>query len=414
MVAFRRSQVGFSRRTTFERTPNELANLLVAKRARGEHVFDLTVANPTQAGLPSDRQALTKALGIAPERYEPDCRGSLGARQAVAEYWAGRGIQVSVEHIALSASTSEAYAVLFKLFCDPGDEVLVARPSYPLLDELARYESVRLVDYSLAYDGAWHIDFASVERALSERTRAIIVVSPNNPTGNVLSEAEAMRLSSYGVPLISDEVFGRYGLRPMGARSAGADETDVPSALNYASSFGSGLAIVVDGLSKAAALPQMKVAWMCFAGEPEIVDEALGRLDFVLDSQLSVAGPTQAALSDLLRIGAGRRRFINTRLRANLRVLDECLVGSTASRLHVEAGWYAVLRLPATQTELEWVTQLVQQVGVWVQPGWFYDFATEPHCVLSLLTPEDEFARGVALLLEYVSSHEHASGPEPK
>ncbi len=392
MPSFRsESRSIFSQRTAFERGPNALAQLLAEKQKCGERIVDLTVSNPTHAGLPTDEAALARALAMAPADYEADPLGTPTARRAVAQYWAERGVAIGVERLALTASTSEAYAALFKLFCNPGDEVLVARPSYPLLDELARYEAVRLVDYALAYDGAWHVDFSSVERGLSERTRAIIVVSPNNPTGNVLSAEEHVKLSGYGLPIICDEVFGLY---PWSANDT------LPTALQTAAS---GLTVVLDGLSKAAALPQLKVAWMSFAGEPVLLDEALSRLEFVLDAQLSVNGPAQAGLRELLTLGASRRNRVLERLRANLALLDARLVGSAVNRPYATGGWYAVLRLPSVHGELEWVQGFLERASVWVQPGWFYDLPGDAHCIVSLLTPEAEFAEGVERLLADVA-----------
>lgn len=382
----------FSQRTTFEQTPNALSSLTEARRASGEPLLDLTLANPTRAELVLDDEGLREALLVDPTSYRPDCFGDEAARSAIANGWAERGVSVPTAQIALTASTSEAYAMAFKLLCDPGDAVLIPRPGYPLLAELARFESIRLRDYRLAYDGAWHIDFPSLEAALCERARAIVVVSPNNPTGNVLTEQEFGRLQSYGLPIISDEVFSEYALLQSARRSVIA-----PSRV--------GLQIVLDGLSKRAALPQLKAAWMTLFGDPEHVQLALGRLEFLLDAYLSVNTPVQLALPRLLEIGERRRAAVMQRLCGNLELLDRRLAESAVTRLHCEAGWYAVLHLPSVRTEAEWVEGLLRDAGVLVSPGWFFDFETEPYCVVSLLTPSRDFEAGVQRLLAYVARH---------
>jgi aspartate/methionine/tyrosine aminotransferase len=291
----------------------------------------------------------------------------------------------------LTASTSEAYGFLFKLLCDPGDEVLVPRPSYPLFEHLAQLEGVRAVPYRAAYDGAWHVDVPSVRAAVSPRTRAIVTVSPNNPTGSYLKRDELDALAAMGLPIVSDEVFASYPLRPDPARAVSALEAR-----------GAPLVFALGGLSKLAALPQMKAGWVAVAGEPGRVDEALARLEVIADAYLSVSTPVQHALPALLASRGAAHAAIASRTRANLGAIVPALAGSAASLLDVEGGWYATVRLPATRSEEAWVLDLLEQDGVHVHPGHFFDFASEAYVILSLLTPEQDFAEGLARLVARV------------
>ncbi len=381
----------FSSRTSFDRGDNPYAALVRRLRAEGQPICDLTLSNPTMADLPYDTEGISAALAAAAsEPYEASSLGRLSSRQRLAALWSSRGVSVPAGHIALTASTSEAYGALFRLFSDPGGQVLVPEPSYPLLAELARYEAIGVEHFSLRYDGAWHIDFSSLEVALSDATRAIVVVSPNNPTGSLVTKAEFRRLASYGLPVISDEVFAAYGLNDEGSQSALDTETD-------------GLVVALDGLSKLAGLPQLKLAWMTFGGNERLVEEAMQRLEFILDATLSVNGPAELALPRLLEAGETTRNAIRERLRVNLASLDTELVDSAASRLHYEAGWYAIVRLPSVRTDSDWASGLLEAERVLVQPGWLYDLRDMTACVLSLLTPPQEFTKGVRRLVEYVA-----------
>lgn len=380
----------FSKRSAVERSPNRLSVAIAEGRARGAEVLDLTVSNPTRVGIPyADNVAGALARSAEVLRYEAEAFGLASAREAVSELWRERGLAVSPERVALTASTSEAYAFVFKLLCDPGDEVLVPAPSYPLLAELGRVESVRLVPYELGYDGAWFVDVAEVRRRMSERSRAIVLVTPNNPTGTYLKRDELARLSALGLPLVSDEVFGDYALREDARRARSVLEAN------------EGLVIALDGLSKAAALPQMKLAWMTLGGTASLVGEALERLELVLDAFLSPGTPVQRALPELIASRAVARDAILARLRSNLATLERARRGSAVSLLPVEGGWYAVLRVPATLGDEEWALRLLA-AGVLVQPGYFFDFGAEPHLVVSLLTEPEPFAAGVERLVGVV------------
>ena len=374
----------FSLRSAHEGRKNALSLALEERRARGQLVTDLTVSNPTTAGIPYDAAAIQGALSV-PESlvYEPAAFGLASARQAVADHLGMDGSRV-----LLTASTSEAYAFLFKALCDPGDEVLVPAPSYPLFDQLASIESVRLVPYRIAYDGAWHLDAASI--VPTARTRAILVVSPNNPTGSSLTRPELARLRATGLPVVADEVFAPYAFR------AGQDRVECA-----AREAGSSLVFSLGGLSKLAGLPQMKLGWIVVGGPEELTREALERLEWIADAFLSVGAPIQHALPRILAASEPTRATIRGRLARNLDVLRRTLEGSAATVLDVEGGWYAIVRLPATRDEEAWTLELLSH-GYHVHPGHFFDMEGEPFVVVSLLTPEADLERGARAIRDLV------------
>jgi alanine-synthesizing transaminase len=382
----------FSARSSFELAPNRLAAALARAHIARRPVFDLTESNPTRAGLSYDAKAILGAFESQRSLvYEPEPFGLPAARAAVALELTRGGVHADPAQIVLTASTSEAYAHLFKLLCDPGDEVLVPRPSYPLFEHLARLESVRATPYSIAYDGAWHIDMESVRAAISARTRAIVTVSPNNPTGSFLKRAELRALASLELPIISDEVFASYPLRADSERAASAlDAREAP------------LVFALGGLSKLAALPQMKLAWIVAGGDRERVAGALGRLEIIADAFLSVATPVQHAVSTFFAAGRGAADAIRARTRQNLAWLTAAVRPYPATLLDVEGGWYATLRLPNLRAEEDWAVGFVEEDGVYVHPGHFFDFEREPYVVASLLTPEATFREGMTRLLAHV------------
>jgi aspartate/methionine/tyrosine aminotransferase len=398
----------FSARTSQHDAPNPLAVAVARARARaaggGPPVLDLTVGNPTTAGIPYESQAILEALadrrGL---RYAPDPLGSGAAREAVAHDWSSRGAVIDASRIALTASTSEAYAVLFKVLCDPGDEVLVPAPSYPLLGFLAAFESVTLKTYPLVYAGRWHVDLDALRAAVTPRTKAIVVVSPNNPTGSYLGEEELEAMLDLGLPIVSDEVFATYPLTRLASPTASVPEGRVASVI----AAKRGLVFALSGLSKLAALPQMKLGWIGVAGEPELAAQAMARLELVLDAYLSVATPVQHALPAILASRTTAEGAIQQRTRANLAVVRDTLArsASAASLLDVEGGWYAIIRVPDTHTDEEWALELVEKDGVHVQPGYFFDMGRGAHLVVSLLTPESTLAKGIERLAARVESH---------
>jgi alanine-synthesizing transaminase len=382
----------FSSRQKWDLPANPLSLLRAEKLRTGSRILDLTESNPTRAGFEYGTEilrALTDATGL---RYEPDPRGMQSAREAVSRYYEERGVDVAASRILLTASTSEAYSYLFKLLCDPGDEVLVPRPSYPLFEFLAGLESVVVRQYPLRYDGVWHVDFDTLERAAGAKTRAVVVVNPNNPTGSFLKRAELERLDEFaarqGIAILSDEVFADYGF--------GVDAERVGTLVGSRGA----LAFSMSGLSKIAGLPQMKLGWIVASGPGHA--GALEKLEWIADTFLSVASPVQAALPELLRTGAGIRGQIGARTAANLEVLRAKTRGSAANVLGVEGGWYAILQVPRTLSEEQWAVGLLRDCDVLVQPGFFYDFEVEAFLVVSLLTEPGVFAEGVERMMRYI------------
>lgn len=379
----------FSSRLHWDLRPNRLAQALDAKRRAGAKVLDLTESNPTRAGLayPSDEilAAFADARSLV---YEPKPAGLQAARDAVARYYAARGQAVEPSRILLTSSTSESYAWLFKLLADPGDEVLVPRPSYPLFEFLAQMESVHVKHYPLIYQDGWSIDTEALAGAVSNRTRAIVLVNPNNPTGSFVKRCDLDVLvplcTEQGIALISDEVFADYAFGP--------DAERVPSLAHLEGA----LAFCLSGLSKIAGLPQMKLGWIIIGGPPVQGAEATERLELIADTYLSVGTPVQHALPKLLAAGENVRRQIAARVRENLQYLSTAIGDhSPAQILRVEGGWYATLRVPRTKSEEEWCLDLLEHQDVLVQPGFFYDFESEAYLVLSLLTEVQTFREGV-------------------
>lgn len=360
--------------------------------AGGVSLLDLTESNPTRAGIVYPAEPILEAFAARDMlRYDPEALGLYTARAAVCELYAARGVALDPANVLLTASTSEAYAFLFKLLCDPGDAVLVPRPSYPLLEQLARLESVELRPYPLDYDGAWHIDPEAVQAARSDRARAIVVVSPNNPTGSFVKKSELAALAALGLPIVSDEVFGEYAFRDDRRRARSALEA--PGATVFA----------LGGLSKFSGLPQMKLAWCALSAPEPARAEYRGRLEHIADTFLSASTPVQLALPALLWQSAPIQDQIRARLRDNRACLEQALQTSAATLLDAEGGWYAVLRLPALMAEEDWVLTLLEQQHVLVEPGYFYDFFSEPFVVVSLLTPAPTFAEGIRRLAAHVA-----------
>ena len=381
----------FSERTRFDLRPNALAARLAERRAAGAQLIDLTQSNPTRAGLAGAPLLLAPLADAAALRYDPVPFGLPEARAAVARDFARRGYPLEPDRILLHASTSEAYGFLFKLLCDPGDEVLVPRPGYPLFDFLAGLESVRVKSYTLAYDGEWHLDLAAVAAGLGPRTRAIVAVSPGNPTGAYLKRHELAGLEALcaerGMALVADEVFADFPLREDEQRAASVARDS------------QALAFALGGLSKSCGLPQLKLAWTAIAGPEALRREALARLEVVADSYLPVSTPVQVAAPALLARKDELAAPIRARVAGNLEMLRQALASSgPATLLEPEGGWSAVLRVPATCSEEERALRLLEQ-DVVVHPGYFFDFPDEAYLVLSLLPPPAEFGEGVARVL---------------
>jgi alanine-synthesizing transaminase len=373
---------------------NRLSHTLAQMRRDGVSFIDLTESNPTRAGFSYATDLLAPLANPRGLAYRPEPLGVLDARRAVAGDFARRGIEIDPSRIALTASTSEAYSLLFKLLCDPGDEVLIPQPSYPLFEHLTRLDAVTAVPYRLEYHGRWSIDISSVERALTPRTRALLVVNPNNPTGNYVSAVDLEALAKVCGPreiaVISDEVFADYELQ---------EETQVQRGLLTARR--DVLGFTLGGLSKSVGLPQAKLGWIAVSGSDTIVDAALPRLELVCDTYLSVSTPVQLATREILDRGADVRRQILERVRANL-VRCAALVAErpACTLLHAEGGWYAVIQVPSLVPEEDLALALLRERLVLTHPGYFFDFPRESFLIVSLLTPEDLFATGVSRVLD--------------
>jgi alanine-synthesizing transaminase len=360
-------------------------------RAGGQRVLDLTASNPTMCGLPYSSEAVLAALNNPLAlRYEPEPLGSETARGAVSEYYSARGDSVGIEDIVLTASTSEAYSYVFRTLCDPGEEVLIPAPSYPLFSFLADIQDVRLVRYPLFYDHGWQIDFHTLQQAITEQTRGVVVVNPNNPTGHFVSPADRDKLNeicgAYDMAIVADEVFLDFCVSKV-------------SPLTMAGNSGA-LTFTMSGLSKISGLPQMKLAWVITGGPQDLKCHALERLEVIADTYLSVSTVVQLATPALLEMRRGFQKALMARIRRNLAELDRQIeTHSNCSRLQVEGGWYAVLRVPATRSDEDAAVELLETKHVYVHPGRFYDFPSDGVFVVSLIAKEDEFADGIRRLL---------------
>ena len=409
----------FANRTNWDLTPNPLSLALAERRAAGLPVIDLTASNPTECGFTYEGEAILAALANpASLTYEPDPRGLLTAREAVCEYYRARGDRVSAENIALTTSTSEAYSYAFRLLCNPGDEILVPQPSYPLFDFLADLQDVRLVRYPLLYDHGWQIDFHALQQAITPRTRGVIVVNPNNPTGHFCKPAEITQLNQIcaasGLAIIADEVFLDYAWEESTARS-------------FATNL-EAMTFTLSGISKISGLPQMKAAWLVTSGPEATQHEASARLEVMADAYLSINAPIQHALPEFLRQRQAFQSQLRSRAAANLAELDRQLAryGELADdasrvdhpqsagicvRLQVEGGWYVTLLLPANHSSEDFVMRLLRDHGIYVHPGHYYEFANDRAVVLSLLTPPRDFVAAFQTLLNAATRNIAPSEP---
>lgn len=384
----------FSRRTDWKLAPNRLSEALRETQQRGQPIFDLTISNPTIVGITYDRAAVLNSL--PDERslnYDPQPKGMLTAREAVAEYYRERGEHVDAENLVLTTSTSEAYSFVFRLLANPDDEVLVPKPSYPLFEFLADLQDVKLIPYPLIYDHGWQIDLHSIEQAVTERTRAVVCVHPNNPTGSYVSTEERIRLNEIcgarQLALIIDEVFLDYA----------HDNQPRPSFVTNDDA----LTFTLSGLSKISALPQMKLAWISITGPEALAREAMARLEVIADTFLSVSTPVQLAAPVLLEPKNDIQGLIMQRVRENLNELDcELKQAPAVSRLKVEGGWYAALRVPVICSDEDLAIRLLRERGILVHPGHFYDFPSDGYLILSLIAEPQIFRDGISQVLDYL------------
>ena len=383
----------FSDRTNWKLAHNRLTEALEKARSSGARILDLTASNPTRVDLRYDASKILSAL-TSPNSldYDPQSKGLHSAREAVAAYYrAEHSVDLDVDRIILTASTSEGYSYVFRLLCNAGDELLVPKPSYPLFEFLADLQDVKLIPYPLIYDHGWQTDFHSLRQAVTPRTRGVVVVHPNNPTGSYVHEDEFEQLNAvcraHNLAIISDEVFLDFGLDGQAHRSFASN--------NEALTF------TLSGLSKVSALPQMKVAWVVTSGPPSEVAEATARLEVIADTYLSMNAPIQWAVPVLLEQRKGIQQQLMRRVKGNLSELDRQLAAQHAcARLAVEGGWYGVLRVPVTQCDEDLAIRLIQDQAILVHPGHFYDFPADGFLILSLINREDEFAEGISRLLK--------------
>ncbi len=388
----------FSRRTPGQGALGALNRLTRSVAARSRPYIDLTVTNPTVVGLSADAAGTLGPLSHPRgARYEPDPRGLLSAREAIMVRYAAEEVVTDPSRIVLTASSSEAYAFLFKLLCDPGDVVLVPAPSYPLLDALAGLESLEIRHYPLAAEDRFCVHASAVERELDAvdaegaRAGAVVVVNPNNPTGGSISRPELVALLALGrergFGVISDEVFLDYRF------------DDRPDDVRVAAAAKDGLVFSLGGLSKTAALPQLKLGWILAGGSPDFMGEAIARLEWIADAYLSAGTPVMAALSELLASGDRTAAKVRERVLGNHAALSAAFPpGGASEALPLLAGWAGILRVPATRSEEELALSLLEEQDLLVHPGYFFDFPFEAFLVLSLLPQPEIFREGVARL----------------
>jgi alanine-synthesizing transaminase len=383
----------FSKRTQWNLSTNRYTEAVEAHRRTGSQLLDLSASNPTTVGLKYEHDKILAAVASPLAfTYDPIAKGLLSARESVANYYRSLGAILDPAQLVLTTSTSEAYTFSFRLLCEPGDEVLVPTPSYPLFDFLAELQDVHLVPYELIYDHGWQIDFHGLTRKLSDRSRAIIVVHPNNPTGSFVKAHEVQQLAelcrSREMAIIADEVF--------------LDYTIIEKGKTFASNQAC-LTLTMSGLSKISGLPQMKVAWLAVSGPKHLQNETLDRLEIIADTYLSMNAPIQQAVPVLLQERHSIQQQLTDRIRMNLTELDHQLAGQNlVTRLVVEGGWYSILRVPVSRSDEDLAIELIQHHDVLIQPGHFYDFSSDGYLVLSLITPADRFRNGLTRLLRYI------------
>ena len=381
----------FADRTNWNLKSNRLSEALAKHRAANRPLLDLTVSNPTESGFVYDPGSILQALANPGSlSYDPEPKGLLSAREGIVEYYSAHDVVLPLENVILTTSTSEAYSFTFRVLCNPGDEVLIPEPSYPLFSFLADIHDIKLTSYPLLYDHGWQIDFHSLQQTITPRTRGVIVVNPNNPTGHFCKAVEMEKLneicSSRQLAIIADEVFLDFHLEARRPSSFAANDTS--------------LTFTMSGLSKIAGLPQMKIAWLITSGPEPLKTQALSRLEVIADTFLSMNTPVQLAIPRFLELRHGFQNQLMTRVRRNLAKLDAQLAAqSSCSRLEVEGGWYAALRVPVTRSDEDLAIELLSTQEIYVHPGHFYDFPADGYLIVSLITPAEDFDEGIKRLL---------------
>jgi aspartate/methionine/tyrosine aminotransferase len=387
----------FSRRTDWSLTPNRFTEAQRKLQRESREILDLSVSNPTRAQLTFDANAILHSLSNSKALdYDPQPKGLLSAREAVLDYYRERDSTCNLDagSIVLTTSTSEGYSYVLRLLCNPDDEILVPKPSYPLFEFLADLQDVKLTPYPLIYDHGWQIDFPSLQQAVNSRTRAVVLVNPNNPTGSYVSASEQASLNAFcndhDLSLLVDEVFLDY------------PHDGFPRS-SFASNQGA-LTFTLSGLSKISGLPQMKLAWVVTNGPAQKMTDALDRMEVIADTYLSINAPIQLAARSLLEQRNSVQPMLMDRVRKNLQEFDRKLAKQqTCQRLEIEGGWYAVLRVPAIQSDEDLAIEILQKTSVLIHPGHFYDFPNDGYLVLSLITPPKDFEEGSRRLLEWLN-----------
>ena len=386
----------FSKRTNWSLAPNKLSVCLEALKKEGHNVLNLAESNPTRCGFPYPKNEILTALHDPNNMiYEPWPSGALAAREGISRYYQKKNLEVPAEKIFLTSSTSEAYSYLFRLLLESGERILVPRPSYPLFEFLTQLNDITIDYYPLVYKKEWRIDLKALERAVSQKTRAIIIVNPNNPTGSFLKQKELLEINNlcrkHGMAIICDEVFLDYPF---------ADNDSRPISLVDNSAT---LTFVLSGISKSLALPQMKIGWIVTSGPQELMKESQSRLEVIADTYLSVNTPSQNALASWLSQQRSIQREVLKRIEENRKFLTKALSKSQECHcLHGEGGWYVIMRLPSKYSEERWVMDFLKKDHVYVHPGYFFDFKEEAYIVLSLLPQPAVFREGVSRILKRV------------
>ncbi len=388
----------FSKRTNWQRQSNRLSELLGKLRESGKPVYDLTNSNPTDCGINYPQQEILRALSN-PEslRYHPEPHGLISARKAVSEYYHQKSVVVDASDIFLTASTSEAYSLIFKLLCNADESILVPNPSYPLFDYLAQVNDVVIQQYLLHYDHGWYIDVDSIKRGITSTTKAIVLVNPHNPTGMFLKKSEYNAIQELALQknlaLIVDEVFADYAYQ------------DDPDRIISTAGNSKVLTFTMNGISKMIGLPQMKLGWVVVSGEETVRRETIERFEILCDTFLSVNTPVQVALPELLRIGVAIQGKILERVRNNYALLRREIGQNTfCSLLESEGSWYGIIRMPRTRSDEEWALHLLETTGVYLFPCYFFDFSDDAHLVVSLLVEEKSFHNAIKLFTEVMIS----------
>ncbi len=381
----------FSDRTNWNLNINDLAQLIHEQKIKGLPILDLTESNPTKCGFEYPTELITKAITQSDNFiYEPSPKGQLHAREAIVSYYLLQGITLDTEQIFLTSSTSEAYSFIFRLLCNPGDSVAIPSPSYPLFGFLGDLNDIELQPYELRVDQNWEIDFPSLEQLISTRTKAILLVNPNNPTGSYIQQEEMGKLTKLSqekeLALISDEVFFDYSFSSIQKTSLASNDQTLSFSLN--------------GLSKILGLPQMKLGWIIINGPDRLKKEAIERLEVIADTYLSVNTPIQNALPQILPLRNQIQEQIKNRVQTNFEFLKALLsTHSQTEILNIDGGWYTILKIEGIEDEDAWTLQLLKEKGVLIHPGHFYNFSQSGYFVISLLTPAHTFQEGLKKVL---------------